>query len=173
MTRKEKNKEEIEKNLRIASDKLEKIDLKKFTAERAPQTEKIAPSEKKIEKIDKEKANLDSEILETEDHGGNEMVIDPGVQMQKRKIKEIETILEEDLEEIYSNMPVNKQKEFKIEGERVSRKISELISASKIKIKKIITLIRGWLSIIPGVNKFFLEQEIKIKTDKIIKLRGK
>jgi hypothetical protein len=31
-------------------------------------------------------------------------------------------------------------------------------------------LIREWLLIIPGVNKYFLEQEAKIKTDKIQQL---
>ena len=30
------------------------------------------------------------------------------------------------------------------------------------------SLIREWLKVIPGINKFFLEQTVKIKTDKII-----
>jgi len=30
-----------------------------------------------------------------------------------------------------------------------------------------------WLKILPGVNKFFLEQEAKIKTDKILALKNK
>jgi len=29
------------------------------------------------------------------------------------------------------------------------------------------------LKLIPGVNKFFLEQEVKIKTDKILKTKNK
>ena len=36
---------------------------------------------------------------------------------------------------------------------------------------KIIDVIKKWLSIIPGINKFFLEQEAKIKTDKIMELK--
>jgi hypothetical protein len=35
-------------------------------------------------------------------------------------------------------------------------------------VKKILALIRDWLKLIPGVNRFFLEQEAKIKTDKIL-----
>jgi hypothetical protein len=37
-----------------------------------------------------------------------------------------------------------------------------------VSTKKIFVLIRAWLKIIPGVNRFFLEQEAKIKTDKIL-----
>jgi len=29
----------------------------------------------------------------------------------------------------------------------------------------------NWLKLIPGVNKFFLEQEAKIKTDEVLKLK--
>ena len=39
-----------------------------------------------------------------------------------------------------------------------------------IKVKKIIGLIIDWLNIIPNVNKFFVKQNAKIKTDKILEL---
>ena len=42
-----------------------------------------------------------------------------------------------------------------------------MIKAGMIQMKKILKLIREWLLIIPGVNKFFLEQEAKIKAEKI------
>mgnify|MGYP007030126443 CR=1 FL=1 len=35
-------------------------------------------------------------------------------------------------------------------------------------IKKIINRIRSWLSIIPGVNSYYVDQEAKIKTEKIL-----
>ena len=43
-----------------------------------------------------------------------------------------------------------------------------MVSAAKVHSKKILKAIVGWLKMIPGVNKFFLEQEAKIKTDKIL-----
>lgn len=93
-------------------------------------------------------------------------------QRQKQQRKEqIEKILEKDLEDIYLNMSSEKQKEFKIAGEKTTEEINNLLDKAKIKIRKIISLIKEWLSIIPGINKFFLEQEAKIKADAIIKIK--
>jgi hypothetical protein len=58
-------------------------------------------------------------------------------------------------------------------GEETVEKINSLLDKTKIKIGKIINLIKKWLKIIPGINQFFLEQEAKIKTDKIINLKDK
>lgn len=83
----------------------------------------------------------------------------------------IEAILEEDLSEAYFKMdPVQRQK-FKLEGERVSVKIDQLLQKTKDEAKNIFKLIIKWLRMIPGSNKFFIEQEAKIKTDKILKLK--
>lgn len=90
---------------------------------------------------------------------------------QKQREKQIEKILEKNLEDVYLNMPLAKQREFKIAGEQTARAINALLNQAKTGLKKIIDLIKKWLLIIPGVNKFFLEQEAKIKTDEIIKLR--
>lgn len=85
--------------------------------------------------------------------------------------KLIENFLASDLEEIYLGLPLNKQAEFRREGEATAIKINKLLEHTKINLGKIVNLIRKWLSLIPGVNKFFLEQEAKIKADEIIKLR--
>lgn len=85
--------------------------------------------------------------------------------------KKIEKIMEEGLEEVYLKMSPSQQKLFKEEGERTVSKIERLLEAAKIKIKAIIKLIRNWLMLIPGVNRFFLEQEAKIKCDKILKIK--
>lgn len=82
--------------------------------------------------------------------------------------EEIDDILEEDLKELYVAMPPDKQAEFRQKGEETRSKIRQLVSAAKVNAKKVFALIRGWLKIIPGVNRFFLEQEAKIKTDKIL-----
>jgi hypothetical protein len=79
--------------------------------------------------------------------------------------------LAKDMGDIYLNMSPAKQQEFKREGEKTAREINSLLQKTKVTIKKIISLIKKWLSIIPRVNKFFLEQESKIKADEIMKLK--
>lgn len=87
--------------------------------------------------------------------------------------KEIESVLEKDMAEIYMNLSQEKKIEFKIKGEETAREINNLLQKTKVKIGDIIRLIKNWLAIIPGVNKFFLEQEAKIKADEIMKMKNK
>jgi len=85
----------------------------------------------------------------------------------------IEKILEEGLNDSFQRLsPVAKQ-EFKIKGEQTANKIRDLLKSTHIQVKKIFRLILDWLRIVPGVNRFFLEQEAKIKTDRIIALKNK
>lgn len=72
------------------------------------------------------------------------------------------------LEEIYVNLDDSTKQMLKIEGEKTATQIEILLEQGKDVAKKILHLIRAWLHKIPGVNKFFLEQESKIKTDKIM-----
>lgn len=83
-------------------------------------------------------------------------------------VKEIEEIMSEDLTDLFLKMTPEQQKEFQAEGEETASKIRILLSSAKVKVKSILGLITAWLKLIPGVNKFFLEQEAKIKTDKIL-----
>lgn len=85
-------------------------------------------------------------------------------------IVQIEKILNEDLDYIYKDLPPKIAEEFKIKEAQTAEFIDRLMSKSKINIKKIIKSIIEWLKIIPGINKFFLEQEAKIKADKILHL---
>ncbi len=85
--------------------------------------------------------------------------------------KKIEEILEKDMGSLYLSMPTYKQNEFRRVGEEISQKINDLLDKAKIKIKNIINLIKRWLLIIPNINKYFLEQEAKIKADKILKIK--
>lgn len=101
---------------------------------------------------------------------GQGLPVDPAYQTYKQ----IEGILEEDLGEMYNNLTPQEQKSFKIKGEETSRAVFMLIyHKTKVKVKKIIKLIKQWLKLLPGINKFFLEQEAKIKADKIVNLAGK
>lgn len=91
-----------------------------------------------------------------------------GQMMKSQFLLEIEDILADDLGEIYVNMEPRRRARFKMKGEEVARKIEEIAASGKTKIKQILNWIKDWLKMIPGVNRFFLEQEAKIKTDKIM-----
>lgn len=98
--------------------------------------------------------------------------IAPQVSTKSPVLEKIENILEEDLEQIYFSMPPQKQAEFNKVGEETATKIEGLLGGVKVQVKKILVLIMNWLKIIPGINRFFLEQEAKIKTDELLKLKG-
>lgn len=82
----------------------------------------------------------------------------------------IEKILEDGVGDAYNRLsPIAKQ-EFKLKGEQTANKIRELLKSTHVKVKKVFQLILEWLKLLPGINRFFLEQEAKIKTDRIISL---
>ena len=86
---------------------------------------------------------------------------------------EIEHLLEDGLQDVYKELtPIQKQ-EFKIEGEKAAYKIRQLMTGAHVKVKKIFKVILEWLKILPGVNRFFLEQEAKIKVDKLMSMKDK
>ena len=84
--------------------------------------------------------------------------------------KGVESVLEEGLAETYKAMDLGSQNKFRDEGERVTGEIVGMMKKAKVKARKVLDLIRGWLKIIPRVNPYFLDQEAKIKTDKVMHL---
>ena len=72
--------------------------------------------------------------------------------------------------EVYFRLEPKLQQQFKVKGEETASQIEKLLTQTKVKAKDIFRLIIGWLKIIPGVNKFFIRQEAKIKTNKILEL---
>ena len=90
-----------------------------------------------------------------------------------RREMEIDAYLSEGLSETFLAMPPAKQKIFKTEGEIVVKKINILLDATKVNVNKIVDLIKKWLRLITGINRFFLDQEAKIKADKIVKIKNK
>jgi hypothetical protein len=121
----------------------------------------------KIEKI-KEAAKTQEKIS-----GGSIPVSSQSQTWQKKRADEIDGILSEGLNDVFLKMNPTQQKVFKKTGEETVTKINQLLQETKVKVNKIIELIRQWLKLIPGVNIFFLEQEVKIKTDKIMKIKNK
>ena len=83
---------------------------------------------------------------------------------------QIENVLAGGLGDIYGRMEPTLKERFKMKGEEVARKIEQVIAHGKYRIQQILTWIKEWLKMIPAVNRFFLEQEAKIKTDKILSM---
>jgi len=82
----------------------------------------------------------------------------------------IERILSEDLYDLYRGLPQDSQATFLKKGEETAGRLRAMVGKAHLKAKDVLTLIVNWLKLIPGVNRFFLEQESKIKTDKIVEL---
>lgn len=80
----------------------------------------------------------------------------------------VERIMEHDLGGLYAELPENAKPLFKKKGEEAAQEISSMVRSLKLKVARILRLLRDWLLTIPKVNRFFLEQEAKIKTDEII-----
>lgn len=90
------------------------------------------------------------------------------VQSKPQQVTDIEDIMTEDLSDLYQAMTPEEQAKFKAKGEEVAEEINSLMGKAKLTAKKVLQLIRNWLKLLPGVNKYFLEQEAKIKTEELI-----
>ena len=88
---------------------------------------------------------------------------------KSEQLMKIEKILAEDLEDYYFSMSDDLKLTFKHKGEETARTAEQMIKKAKVNLRKLVKLIFEWLKIIPGINKFFIEQEAKIKADKILK----
>lgn len=85
-------------------------------------------------------------------------------------LHKVESILSDGMERAYLAMDAGTQAAFKAKGEETSQKISTLLTKTKVQIKQVIGLIVDWLRIIPKVNKYYIEQEAKIKADAIMEI---
>lgn len=130
--------------------------------------EVIAEQPKEITKVAPEAAPETISVPEPVAPVARVIPVAPVKPAKDRLEKEIEEILEEDLKDMYLSMPKESQQEFRKKGEETLVAIRQLVHDTHKNIKKIFQLIRAWLKMIPGVNRYFLEQEAKIKTDKIL-----
>jgi hypothetical protein len=92
----------------------------------------------------------------------------PTGQVKSEFLLQVESVLADGLGDVYARMEQELKSKFKNKGEEIAQKIETIIAQGKTRLKQILSWIREWLKMIPGVNKFFLEQEAKIKTDKIL-----
>lgn len=135
-----------------------------------------ASREKRGEAVSEKESTVTTEQHEpasTKVPAGKPAVVAPVEPVSKSEEQAmIETILSEGLEDLYKQLPPNRQQEFKIKGEETASQIEKLLGSAKVQMNKIIDLIKGWLSMIPGVNKYFLAQESKIKADRLIEYKN-
>lgn len=97
----------------------------------------------------------------------------PNILEQQITLEKVEKILAQDMDHIFLSLDLAKQAEFKRKGEETSQQITKLLNKGSVPLRKILNLIIDWLRVIPRVNRFYLEQEAKIKTDKIMRLNIK
>lgn len=95
-------------------------------------------------------------------------VPEPAGPVKSPDLKAIEDILADGLDDFFKALAPAQQLEFKQQGENTALKIQEVLERGRYRIKDIVNLIIQWLKNLPGVNKFFLRQEAKIKADKIV-----
>lgn len=82
--------------------------------------------------------------------------------------KQIESILQEGLAPMFLQMNPQERVAFAQAANETASKLEVLVTQFKASAKEVLRLIKAWLKKIPQVNKYFLEQSSKIKTDEIL-----
>ena len=163
----------VDNNINLGKEKqFEKLDS---LVEKQGGNKEYAPETKESregEFIEKTAENREVDLSGEEKGEGGELGGIVAVSRQRKakqvRMKKIESVLEKGLDDIYLAMPKENREKFKQEGEKTVVEINDLFERGKATMKKIVNLIKKWLGSIPGINKFFIEQEAKIKTDEII-----
>lgn len=85
----------------------------------------------------------------------------------------VESVLADGLGDVYATLDPMTQREVRQQGETTAARVLSLLQQASVQVRKIIELITGWLKLIPGVSRLFIEQEAKLKTDRLLALRRK
>jgi len=144
--------------------------------ERDSELDEYAKAELEAEKAFAEKIEKEKGFLGQAEEGNGSTAqtatqaqTDQAPAMPKDEVMtEVQSILQEGLAPLYATLPPDAKLRFQAKGLEVSTSITDMVKRFRVNTKKVLLLIRDWLLTIPSVNKFFLEQEAKIKTDKIV-----
>lgn len=136
------------------------------------QAEHIPQKEASSLQAEKQEGFLDETIdtLRTKLRKSSKKKPTPMPQVRDELTVKVEKIMEEGLVDAFKELNPIERQEFKMKGEETALKIRELLKATHVKIKKIFKLLFEWLRMLPGINRFYLEQEAKIKADKIFSM---
>jgi hypothetical protein len=143
---------------------------KQLPSQEIPSTPETSHEAARVERSPMERAPQAETIAETPVSAPAVLPIAAPAAPIDPTIRSIELILSEDMTEQFMAMSPADQAKFKAKGEETVSKLVALMQKTAIKAKEVLKLIVGWLRFIPHVNKYFLEQESKIKTDKILDL---
>jgi len=83
---------------------------------------------------------------------------------------EAERKLEDGLWDAYKSMSPGLRAAFKAEGERIAAVAREGIRSGRLAAETLLQMIVAWLRMIPQVNRWFLVQDAKLKTDALIRM---
>ncbi|EKD89311.1 MAG: hypothetical protein ACD_34C00121G0003 [uncultured bacterium] len=135
-------------------------------------TEQLKPSEQAFEQykqVDEQSPDESPYVIKQASQKKDDKVMTDDVGKSPLQIK-VEEVMANGLDTTYQSMTPEQQDKFRKKGEEVAKAIEDLTTKLKLTARKVLQLLRSWLKLIPGVNKFFLEQEAKLKTDEIMKL---
>ncbi|MBN1585536.1 hypothetical protein JW899_04185 [Candidatus Uhrbacteria bacterium] len=131
--------------------------------ETGSESESVLGSEKPKEAVQEESAPVSALPVSLRS-------VTPSVPAKDAYQQRLERVLEDGLTDIYLSMPKPQRQAFRVEGERVASRLRQAIDSTRIRASEILETITAWLRMIPGINRWFLEQEAKIKTDRVIQL---
>lgn len=132
--------------------------------EQGPRIEPLAPSKKDQEVAPLENQPLSGAVVSLPASAPVAASAPATVESRLRQI------LSEDMTELLVQLPADKKREVQAEGLKTIEQIQVLLRQTHLQIRKIFQLIWQWLKRIPGLNRFFLEQEAKKKTEEILEL---
>lgn len=160
-----------------SSSSLENPDLAKFNSRKNTEISGLEADELALEKtIEIEKPILEAEkekigSIPTGHVTAAVPTQDQVTALEKDQVTiEVEQILEKNLSEIYNSLPDDVKPVFKKKGEQTALAITDMVKRAAVKMSEVMRIVMDWLKIIPGVNRFYLEQEAKIKSDHIVAL---
>lgn len=84
------------------------------------------------------------------------------------ELVEIEELLANNMTDLFLALPDDRKQGFKQGGEAAAQSIRQLMHQGKATARRVFDIIRHWLRGLPMINRFFLEQEAKIKTDEVM-----
>lgn len=155
----------------------EKSDLAKLNSRPEHEISGLEADELAFERtVETEKSILEAEKEKTGSNSAAHVTSSIPTQAQVTALEkdqvtiEVEQILEKNLADIYQSLPEDVKPVFKKKGEQTALAITEMVKRAAVKMNEVMQLVVDWLKIIPGVNRFYLEQEAKIKSDHIVAL---
>ncbi|MFH1099178.1 MAG: hypothetical protein V1723_04675 [Candidatus Uhrbacteria bacterium] len=81
--------------------------------------------------------------------------------------RDVENALADGLGSMYAALPPDRQATFRLRGETLAARLENMLASGRLKLREVHDGIESWLKLIPGANRWFLLQEVKVKTDAV------